>query len=99
MKTAIDDGMTQIVEARQGIALVGDVAVPNPVMLTPFRTFRDVLQPSSLFVIRLQTGKAAGGLPEAAIFEADGGAWRLTAISRVRDWLVEHLPKDTPVLA
>lgn len=98
VKTAIDNGMTQVVEARAGIALVSDVAVPNPVSLNPYRTFREVTQPESVFVLRLQSGKA-GGLPEAALFIADGGAWQLTAISRVRDWLVENLPTTVSVLA
>lgn len=98
VKTALDDGMTQIVEARAGVALVSDVAVPNPVTLTGFRTFRDVVQPSSIYVLRVRDGKA-GGLPEVALFEADGGAWQLQAIARVRDWLREALPADVAVLA
>lgn len=97
VKTALDNGMTQVVEARAGVALVGDVAVPNPVSLCPYRTFREVTQPESLFVLRLQSGKA-GGLPEAALFSADGGMWQLTAIQRVRDWLVTSLPDGMTVL-
>lgn len=91
VKSALDDGVTQVVQARAGVALVSDVAVPNPVLLTAYRTFRDVVQPSSLFVLRVQSGRT-GGLPEAGLFEADGGAWRLTAIARIKDWLTEALP-------
>jgi hypothetical protein len=90
VKQAIDDGMTQVVSARVGVVMVSDVAVPNPVLLTPFRTFRDVIQPSCLFVLRVQSGKV-GGLPEAGLWEADGGAWRLTAVERVRAWLEDGL--------
>jgi hypothetical protein len=97
VKTALDDGMTQVVQARAGVALISDVAVPNPVLLTPYRTFRDVVQPSSLFVLRVQAGHA-GGLPQVGLFEADGGAWRLFAIARVRTWLTEALP-DLAILA
>ena len=98
VKTALDDGMTQVVQARAGVALVSDVAVPNPVTLTGFRTFRDVVHPSALFILRVQGGKT-GGLPEVALFEADGGAWQLQAIARVRDWLKEALPADVAILA
>lgn len=91
VKSALDDGVTQVVQARAGVALVSDVAVPNPVLLCAFRTFRDVIQPSSLFVLRVQSGRA-GGLPEVGLFEADGGAWRLTAIERVKNWLTDALP-------
>lgn len=97
VKTASDNGMTQVVQARVGVVLVADVAVPNPVTLTGFRTFRDVVHPSSLYVLRVQQGR--GPLPEVALFEADGGAWKLQAIARVRDWLTEALPKDVAILA
>lgn len=98
VKTAVDDGVTQIVQARAGVALVSEVAVPNPVLLAPYRTFRDIVQPTSLFVVRVKAGHV-GSLPEAGLFEADGGAWRLQAVARIRDWLVEALPKDVAVLA
>lgn len=98
VKTALDDGVTQVVQARAGVALISDVAVPNPVLLCAYRTFRDVVQPSSLFVLRVQSGRA-GGLPEAGLFEADGGSWRLTAIERMRNWLQEHVPADVAILA
>lgn len=97
VKTALDDGMTQVVQARAGVALVSDLVVPNPVTLCPYRTFRDILQPSSLFVLRLNSGKS-GGLPEAGLFEADGGAWRLSATQRIQDWLMLALA-DVAVLA
>lgn len=98
VKTALDDGITQVVQARAGVALVSDVAVPNPVTLFPYRTFRDVTQPESLFVLRVNSGRS-GGLPEVGLFEADGGAWKLTAVQRVRDWLVIELPQTVAVLA
>jgi hypothetical protein len=98
VKTALDDGVTQIVQARAGVALVSDVAVPNPVLLTAYRSFRDIVQPSALFVLRVQSGRS-GGLPEVGLFEADGGAWRLSAIERIQEWLVEALPSEVAILA
>jgi hypothetical protein len=96
VKTALDNGMTQVVEARNGVALVANHEVPNPVSLSPYRTFREVTQPESLFVLRLRSG---ANLPESALFSADGGIWQLTAIQRVRDWLVLNLPEGMSVLA
>lgn len=98
VKTSQDDGITQIVSAKMGVVLAADAAVPNPITLVPYRTFREVTQPSSLFVLRVNAGRP-GGLPEVGLFEADGGAWRLTAVDRVRDWLTEALPADVAVLA
>lgn len=80
-----DDGVTQSVTARSGIARVEDVPVPNPVMLMPYRTFREVTQPASDFILRMRHG------PECALFEADGGAWRLRAIQSIAAYLKENL--------
>jgi hypothetical protein len=97
--TSADDGITQTVETRAGIALARHSEIPNPIMLTPYRTFREVTQPESWFVLRVQAGRS--GLPEIGLFEADGGAWRLTAVERIRDWLRldETLPKGVAILA
>lgn len=96
--TATDDGVTQTVTAKTGIVLASDAAVPNPVSLTPFRTFREVMQPSSLFVLRVQGGGSLGNM-SVGLHEADGGAWRLIAIDAVRDWLRAELPPEVAVLA
>lgn len=98
VKTALDDGVTQVVQARSGVALVADVAVPNPVLLCAYRTFRDVPQVSSLYVLRVNAGRS-GGLPEVGLFEADGGAWKLSAIERVKHWLTDAVPAAVSIFA
>lgn len=80
-----DDGISQKVTAKQGISTVTEVVVPNPVILCPFRTFAEVDQPESKFVFRMQNG------PKAAIFEADGGVWRIYAMQNVKAYLAEKL--------
>jgi len=86
VRHAEDDGVTQTVTGRAGIVLGKDVQVPNPVTLRPFRTFREIEQPASKFVLRLQSGKE-GELPKCALFEADGGAWKLEAMIAIRSYL------------
>jgi hypothetical protein len=85
VRTTGDNGMTQVVTGKSGIATVGDVVVPNPVTLCPFRTFPEVDQPESKFVFRMQEG------PKAALFEADGGKWKIFAMQNVKDYLLENL--------
>ncbi|MEK5480335.1 hypothetical protein NYE70_25885 [Paenibacillus sp. FSL R5-0407] len=80
-----DDGVSQSVVAKTGVATVDDVKVPNPVLLAPYRTFVEVDQPESSFVFRMKDG------PSAALFEADGGAWRNDAIEAVSNYLAEEL--------
>lgn len=92
VKTTADDGVTQVVTAKSGIARIEEVAVPNPVTLQPYRTFREVEQPASPFILRLRSG-VGGQKPTCALFEADGGKWKLTAIERIKEWLKEKLPE------
>lgn len=92
-----DDGVTQTVTARSGITRVEEVSVPNPVFLAPFRTFREVTQPLSPFVLRMKQGHS-GGLPTVALFEADGGKWKLDAIQFIAEFLSSKIGA-VPVIA
>lgn len=85
VQTSKDDGITQTVTARKGVALAENVRVPNPVTLAPFRTFRELEQPESLFVFRVKDG------PKCALYEADGAAWKLETIQRIRDWFTTRI--------
>jgi hypothetical protein len=80
-----DNGMTQIVSTRQGVALSGTRSVAPQWELQPYRTFRDVSQPYSSFLFRVKQG----GL--CALFEADGGTWKLTAINLIAQYLQNAL--------
>lgn len=85
VRTTGDNGIAQVVTAKAGVATVGDVVVPNPVTLCPFRTFPEVEQPESKFVFRMKEG------PSAALFEADGGKWKIFAMQNIKDYLREEL--------
>lgn len=85
-----DNGITQHVTVKTGITTVEEVPIENPVTLKPFRTFLEVDQPESTFIFRISKGK--DGTPSLFLLEADGGAWKLSAIMRIRDWLKEHAP-------
>lgn len=88
VKTFGDDGVSQTVQAKAGIARVADVQVPNPVELIPYRTFVEVEQPSIRFIFRMRSGRE---LPEMALFEADGGAWKNEAMKNIRYYLSNEL--------
>lgn len=80
--TVEDDGVTQRVTAKAGIARVEEREVPNPVTLRPYRTFTEIEQPASSFVLRIK-----GDGRKCALYEADGGAWKNEAISSISGWL------------
>jgi hypothetical protein len=95
VNTSADDGMSQTVSARRGVALAENIKVPSPVMLRPYRTFREFNQPESPFIFRLRNTE---GMPECALFDASGAAWKTTAVESIRKWLAENI-KDVPVIA
>ncbi len=88
VRTSMDDGIAQRVTATAGIALQAEVVVPNPVTLKPWRTFPEIEQPPSSFVLRVQSGK--NGLPDVALFEADGGLWKREAVQSIREYLSKN---------
>lgn len=83
-----DDGVSQRTTVKQGMALKETVTVKGRVLLSPYRTFREVAQPPSEFVFRLRAKD--GMVPECALFEADGGAWKLDAVLIIKAWLEEQ---------
>ena len=83
--TTNDNGVSQTVEARQGVALKATVQVKPRVPLRPFRTFQEVEQPESEFLLRMDEEGNIG------LFEADGGMWKLTARQTVKAFLEAQL--------
>lgn len=80
-----DDGISQKVTVNQGVSSL-KVEEVNPYLnLIPYRTFQEVKQPSSLFLIRMKTG------PSIALFEADGGAWKYEAIKNIAEYFEKEL--------
>lgn len=92
VEDTLDDGLSQQVKTQRGVALLDRTRVPSPVLLAPYRTFREVAQPVSPFVVRL---RSAEGRPMVGLYEADGGTWRLEAIKSVGAYLRLAL-KDQP---
>lgn len=83
-----DDGITQKVTTKTGIARLGEVALPSKINLKPYRTFIEIEQPESEFLLRAKKGYE--GI-EFALFEADGGAWKKDAIKSISKYLSDNL--------
>lgn len=96
-RTSEDDGLTQKVTIKRGMALAKELQIKNRVKLAPYRTFPEVGQPISEFLLRLRGGDD-DHLPELALFEADGGKWKLDAINEVRRYLAT-LNLKIPIIA
>ena len=83
--TSSDNGVTQQVEARSGIALNSMVKIEPRVTLQPFRTFVEVAQPESEFLLRINDRGEIG------FFPADGGVWKLEATRNVAAYFEDKL--------
>ena len=82
-----DDGVSQTVQINSGVASVSTVKVPNPVTLTPYRTFQEIEQPASKFIFRMHEGMTS------ALFEADNSQWKVEAKQRIKAFLNEEQQK------
>ena len=80
-----DNGVSQTVEARTGVALTTNLEVRPYVNLQPFRTFLEVPQPESMFLLRLKEGGSVG------LYEADGGVWKLEATRNISAYFEKEL--------
>lgn len=72
-------------QARQGVALNALVEVKPRIQLQPFRTFLEVPQPESEFLLRVDPNEGIG------FFEADGGVWKLEAKRNIADYFEKNL--------
>lgn len=86
--TTHDNGVSQEVEARQGVSLKTMVQVKPRVPLRPFRTFLEVEQPESEFLLRLDNDGNVG------LFQADGGMWQQTAKSSILAYFEDKLSTE-----
>ncbi len=84
-----DDGFSQTVSGRAGTFLRSEMTIKPRVTLKPFRTFLEVDQPAGDFIFRVKNSETAGNT--CALFEADGGGWKLTAIDTIAKWLEQQL--------
>lgn len=83
--TSRDNGVTQEVTVKSGVSLAKTVQVKPRVKLIPFRTFLEVAQPESEFLVRVDKGNQIG------LFEADGGIWKLEAKKNIAKYFEEKL--------
>lgn len=85
-----DDGISQRAVVRTGIQRKENVVIENPVELEPYRTFVEVDQPSSPFALRIKND-ADKKEPQVALYEADGGMWKVEAVHRIGKYIEKGL--------
>lgn len=82
-----DNGIATTVTTQKGVALQTNEQIKPLVKLKPYRTFQEVAQPESIFLIRLNERGIS-------FTEADGGMWKLDARETVKTFLEEKLAEE-----
>ena len=80
-----DNGISQAVTVKTGVATVANVVVPNPVKLAPFCSFPEIAPVVQEFVFRMRTGG------QCALFRADGGMWKVDMMKQIYEYLKKEL--------
>lgn len=94
-----DDGVSQVATVRKGLVQMARTTVVNPHVLAPYRTFSEIVQPESPFILRLRGGSTEAP-PTVALFECDQGRWKLEATQRIKAFLDSRLSAhNVPVYA
>lgn len=79
-----DNGVATTVATKKGVALQSNEQVRPIITLKPYRTFQEVEQPESIFLIRVNERGIS-------FTEADGGMWKLKARQTVKTFLEDKL--------
>ena len=82
-----DNGVATTVVTKKGIDLQANEAIRPIITLKPYRTFQEVEQPDSMFLIRI----SERGI---SFIEADGGMWKLRAREIIKEYLEERLDPE-----
>ena len=82
-----DNGIATTVTTQKGVALQSNEQVRPIITLKPYRTFQEVEQPESIFLIRVNERGIS-------FTEADGGMWKLRARETVKSFLENALEAE-----
>ena len=82
-----DNGIATTITTQKGVALQTNEQIRPLVKLRPYRTFQEVEQPESIFLIRVSDRGIS-------FIEADGGMWKLAARETIKTFLEERLSQE-----
>jgi hypothetical protein len=102
VQESTDDGITQTVARRAGTSLKSRETIKNPFILKPHRTFAEIDQPESPFILRVHQAREDQP-PSPALYETDNEQWKADAVKLIKEWLATALSSapavDVPIFA
>lgn len=85
--TRNDNGVATSIVTQKGVSLQENAAIRPIVKLLPYRTFQEVEQPESTFLIRVDERSIR-------FIGADGGMWKLKARQTIKEFLENHFTDE-----
>lgn len=82
-----DNGIATTVTTQKGVALQSNEQIRPIITLKPYRTFQEIEQPESIFLIRVNERGIS-------FTEADGGMWKLHARETIKAFLENALEAE-----
>jgi len=89
-----DDGISNVVTTKVGVARVGDAVIKNPVRLAPYVTFPEISQPHLDFVFRMKGGDE----PQCFLLMTRSQQWVLQTKINIGKWLKEEAGPEIPII-
>lgn len=97
VNTSDDDGYSQTAGVKAGVTLVTEKKIKNLWKLRTFKSFPEIEQPEIPYILRLhQRGEEA---PKFALYDCDGGKWKVSTTLAVREYLSNRLNIELGELA
>jgi hypothetical protein len=81
-----DDGISQKITVKAGVAKIKDVVIENPLVLKPKMTFQEIEQSDYLCYFRI----SSGGELRFSLFDAGRGMWHIDSVTKIK----KHLEKE-----
>lgn len=91
----VDDGVSQQVTVKSGVASLKRMDVPGQVCLIPLGGFGEISQPPVDFVLRLVKGREE---PEVILSPVVSPTYVLDYMERIRTWLIENIGRKVKVM-
>lgn len=85
--TRNDNGVATSIVTQKGVSLQENATIRPIVNLRPYRTFQEVEQPESAFLIRVDERSIR-------FIGADGGMWKLKARQTIKEFLENHFTDE-----
>jgi len=92
LKTSNDDGFSQVAATKTGVHLASEAKIKNLWKLKTFKTFPEMEQPDINYILRLH--QRSEETPKFAMYDCDGGQWRVKTTIAIKKWNEKHLTSN-----